>query len=237
MNAATISSSHPLLITIDGPAGAGKTTVSRLLAAHLGYRYIDTGALYRSVAYSILASGIDFEDADALTLHLKKLDLVTVPDQNGFRLLWNKQDITDMIRTPEISMLASIVSAKPAVRCFLLSVQQEMGKGKAIVCEGRDMGTVIFPKADIKFYLDADPHIRAFRRYAEIPQGASATLEDISRDMLLRDNNDTQRSLAPLKAAEDAIRIDATHIDPQNVVNQMMDCIASSIQNKDRKLN
>ena len=112
-------------------------------------------------------------------------------------------------------MMASIVSAKPAVRDFLLDMQREMGKGKALVCEGRDMGTVIFPEADIKFFLDADPHVRACRRYKEMPPKTAVTLEDISRDMLQRDQNDSRRALSPLKPADDAIRIDCTHIDPQ----------------------
>jgi cytidylate kinase len=122
-------------------------------------------------------------------------------------------------------MMASIVSAKPAVRAFLLDMQREMGKDKALVCEGRDMGTVIFPEADIKFFLDADPHVRAGRRYKEMPPKTGVTLEDISRDMLQRDQNDSRRALSPLKPADDAIRIDCTHIDPQAVVRQMLACI------------
>lgn len=219
----------PLLITIDGPAGAGKTTVSKLLATRLGYRYLDTGALYRSVAYCVRADGIDYENADELKAYLNSLHFVVSADHYGFRIEWNQQDITDRIRTPEISMMASLVSAKPSVRGYLMEMQRDMGKKKSIVCEGRDMGTVVFPEADVKFFLDADPHVRALRRFHESAPGTFISLEDISTDMRRRDQNDSQRAIAPLKAAEDAIQIDCTHLDPSSVIRNIMQHISAKL--------
>jgi cytidylate kinase len=212
----------PLLITIDGPAGAGKTTVSRLIAAELSYRYIDTGALYRCIALAAKEAGVETDDDHGLANLCTTLDLQVHVEGHETHLVMNGKDISQQIRTPEITMMASAVSARPVVRKYLLKLQQELGASKSAVFEGRDMGTVVFPQADIKFYLDADVETRAFRRYKELSNQSSQTLEQVESDMRRRDANDSQRELAPLKPADDAIRIDATHLSIDQVVATLL---------------
>jgi cytidylate kinase len=211
-----------LLITIDGPAGAGKTTVSRGLADRLGYRYVDSGALYRAVAYSARWRGIDSKDDSGLEHMLEGLSLNWITGPKGSRLMAGGEDITDAIRTPEISMLASAVSARPVVRSFLLKVQRELAGEKAAVFEGRDMGTVVFPQADVKFFLVASEEARSLRRFAELQTKTGVSLEEVERDMRHRDEQDSTRALAPLRAADDAIWIDSTDLTIEEVVEQML---------------
>ena len=211
-----------LLITIDGPAGAGKTTVSRALAARLGYRYIDTGALYRGVALAVKNQGIEPQsDADLKAL-CHELDMTFIIKDGNLRLISNGEDISDRIRTPEITMLASAVSARPVVREYLLGLQKDMGREKAAVFEGRDMGTVVFPDADVKFFLDASTRKRARRRFDELKSNSDQTLDDVERDMQKRDQNDSTREVAPLKPASDAVVIDSTDLTVEQVVDTMM---------------
>lgn len=216
-----------LLITIDGPSGAGKTTVSRILADRLGYKYIDTGALYRGVALAAISSGLNPDDDNGLEKLCNTLKISFVLDKKGLRLMLNGSDITDQIRTPEITMFASAVSARPVVRSFLLNLQRDLGRKKGVVFEGRDMGTVVFPGADVKFFLDASSKIRAKRRYKELKSINLQPLEAVERDMDRRDKNDSTRDLAPLKPAEDAIRIDSTDLSVETVVERMVTAIAT----------
>lgn len=211
-----------LLITIDGPAGAGKTTVSKALADHLGYIYVDTGALYRGVAYEAKAAGISADDDQSLEKLCQRLSLKFVNKGSGTLLMSGDTDITDFIRTPEMSMMASAVSARPVVRQALLEVQRKMGEQKSAVFEGRDMGTVVFPDADIKFFLTADLQARAFRRYQELANIKPQLLEDVENDMKRRDENDSSRHIAPLKPAADAVLIDSSHIPAEAVIHKMM---------------
>jgi len=215
-----------MVITIDGPAGAGKTTVSKRLAERLSYRYVDTGALYRGVAYEAKAAGIGSDDDAALEKLCENLDLNLALSEQGLRLISNGVDISEKIRTPEMSMMASAVSARKAVRAYLLGLQRKLGREKAVVFEGRDMGTVVFPEADVKFYLDASPEIRAYRRYLEMGD-KTVSLEDVEKDIRKRDANDSSRALAPLKPAEDAVIIDATPLGIDAVIDMMMAHIKS----------
>jgi CMP/dCMP kinase len=211
-----------LLITIDGPAGAGKTTVSRALADRLGYRYIDTGALYRAVALAVKTRGCNPENDDGLKRLCAELELTFVQKEEGLRLFLNREDITDRIRSAEITMLASAISARPVVREYLLDLQRNLGKEKAAVFEGRDMGTVVFPEADLKFFLDASTRTRTLRRYGELKSKSSQTLEEVGQDIQRRDRNDSTRALAPLKPAQDAILVNSTDLSVAEVVELMV---------------
>lgn len=219
-----------LIITIDGPSGAGKTTASKLLAHRLGYRYVDTGALYRGVALEAMSADIDPDDDAGLENVLSSLKMKFVYGEKGLRLISNDSDITDKIRTPEISMFASAASARPVVRNFLLELQRELGREKGVVFEGRDMGTIVFPDADVKFYLDASHETRSLRRYQELKSETSQTLQDVKKDIKRRDKNDSARDLAPLKPAEDAVIIDSTHFSAQDVVDRMVNVIENRIK-------
>ena len=219
----------PLIITIDGPSGAGKTTVSKLLAHGLGYSYIDTGALYRGVALKAMSAGLSPDDDAGLENMLSSLKMKFVSGEKGLRLISNDSDITDKIRTPEISMFASAASARPVVRNFLLDLQRDLGRNKGVVFEGRDMGTVVFPDADVKFYLDASHKTRSLRRYQELKSETSQILQDVEKDIKRRDNNDSARDLAPLRPAEDAVIIDSTHLSARDVVDRMLNVIENKI--------
>ncbi len=212
-----------LLITIDGPAGAGKTTVSRCLAQRLGYSYVDTGALYRAVALAAQEAGLGPGDDRGLQALCAGMDLRVLSASGGMRLVLGGRDITAAIRTPEISMLASAISARPVVRGCLLELQRALGRRKGVVFEGRDMGTVVFPDADVKFYLDAEIDVRASRRFEELRSAEGVTCAEVAEAMRQLDQNDRTRPVAPLRPAADAVRIDSSARSVEEVVALMLE--------------
>lgn len=200
-----------LQIAIDGPGGAGKSTVSKAVAARLGIVYVDTGALYRTVGYYVRAKNTDPKNREAVSALLPEISIEVKYIDGSQRVFLNGEDLGDRIRTPEMSMYASAVSAIPEVRAFLLDTQKDIAKKNSVIMDGRDIGTVILPDADLKIFLTASAECRAKRRYDElVGKGQNVTLEDVLREMNERDENDSTRATAPAVAAPDAIVFDNT---------------------------
>jgi cytidylate kinase len=216
--------STPLVIAIDGPAGAGKSTVAQKVAARLGLTYVDSGATYRAAALKVLQSGISPDDEQAVARLIAQTDIRVTTDSLEPRVLVDGQDVTEKIRSPEVTLAAAKVSRLPEVRAKLVAVQRSCAVGRGVVMEGRDIGTVVFPNAALKVFLKADPGERARRRLKqERKEGRSATLEQTANEIARRDHLDAERKISPLVAAVDAYQIDSTYLAADQVVEQILD--------------
>ena len=205
---------NPVSIAIDGPSGAGKSTLAKSLAAKLGYLYVDTGAIYRTIGYHVFTKGIDPKNEAAVTAELPAVRVELTYGEDGLQhMLLNGQNVTREIRLPEISMYASAVSAHPPVRAFLLEMQRQMARTSNVIMDGRDIGTVVLPDAKVKVYLTASAEERARRRCLELDQrGTPEPFEKVLKEIEERDWNDSHRAVAPLRQAEDAVLLDTTEL-------------------------
>ncbi len=215
------------VITIDGPAGAGKSTVSRLVARALAFHYLDTGALYRALALGAMERKLSPERCGASRDLCAELKLDLVPSGHGFRMLIAGEDVTDRLRTEAVGLMASVISASESIRRALLPFQRRLAEKGGIVAEGRDMGTVVFPGAEFKFFLTADLSERVRRRFLELEgQKGEVDREKVKESILLRDRQDTGRRVAPLRVAEDAVVIDTTGLSIDAVVEKITSAVA-----------
>ncbi len=219
-------------IAIDGPGGAGKSSVAKLVAKELGIIYVDTGALYRSIGLYMLENGISIEDTASVVAALPRIDIrLRFTDRQI--LLLNGTDVGDRIRTPEVSMAASAVSAIPEVRTFLLDTQRKIAKKNSVIMDGRDIGTVILPNADLKIFLFASPEARAMRRYKELcAKGVETTYEDVLADMNLRDKNDSTRNVSPCVPAEDAFLLDNSELTLEGTAERICSLLSMALETK-----
>ena len=207
-------------VAIDGPAGAGKSTIARRLAGELGFRYVDTGAIYRTVAYFMDLWGVSPKDVDGVNRYIDELTVGIEYDDEGVQhMLMNGMDVTGDIRTPEISQKASLISAHAVVRDVLLDMQRNMAEEYDVVMDGRDIGSVVLPKATVKIFLTASPEVRARRRYNElVEKGQKANYEQVLKDVQQRDYQDTHRDIAPLKMCRDSVKVDTSEMDLEQSV-------------------
>ena len=218
-------------VAIDGPAGAGKSTIARRLAKELGFYYVDTGAIYRTVAYFFDLWGVSPKDIDGITRYIDELTIGIEYDDEGVQhMIMNGMDVTGDIRTPDLSQKASLVSAHAIVRDLLLDMQREMAEKHNVIMDGRDIGTVVLPKATVKIFLTATPEVRAKRRTDElIAKGQKADYNKILKDIQQRDYQDTHREIAPLKMARDSVKLDTSELDIDGVIAAMKEIIARKV--------
>jgi cytidylate kinase len=215
-----------VIVAIDGPAGAGKSTIARRLAERLGFTYIDTGAMYRAVGLWALRQGLDVTDMHRMDQLARAASIELLP---GSKIVLNGEDVSAAIRTPEVSDAASKVSVIPGVRRALVEKQRALAETTSVVMEGRDIGTVVFPHAEVKIFLDAEAEERARRRYREAPQ--DGTVEQVAREMRERDQRDRSRAEAPLQQAPDAVYVDSTGLTPEEVEEAILKVIRARVSN------
>ncbi|MBQ3049893.1 MAG: (d)CMP kinase [Oscillospiraceae bacterium] len=220
-----------LSIAIDGPSGAGKSTISRLVSQKIGFIYVDTGALYRTIALYMLENGIDTADGDAVTANLGSISIETKHIDGMQRMFLNGRDVSDDIRRPELSLLASAVSAIPSVRAFLLETQRDFARKNNVIMDGRDIGTTVLPDADLKIYLTATAEDRANRRYLEQKEkGFDVDYDSILADINKRDYNDSHRAVSPLTKAPDAVLVDTTGNELEKSIRILHELIVSELK-------
>ena len=218
-------------IAIDGPAGAGKSTIAKRLAKELGYQYVDTGAIYRTVAYFLDLWGVSPKDIDGVTRYIDELTIGIEYDEDGVQhMIMNGMDVTDDIRTQDISQKASLVSAHAIVRDMLLDMQRDVAKQYNVIMDGRDIGTVVLPKANVKIFLTASAEVRAKRRTEELTaKGQKANYNQILKEIQQRDYQDTHREVAPLKLARDSIKVDTSEMDIDQVIAEIKAIVGKKI--------
>ena len=218
-------------IAIDGPAGAGKSTIAKQLAKELGYHYVDTGAIYRTVAYFLDLLGVSPKDVDGVTRYIDELTVeIEYDEDNQQHMIMNGMDVTGDIRTQDISQKASLVSAHAVVRDVMLDMQRDVAKKHNVIMDGRDIGTVVLPKADVKIFLTASPEVRAQRRTKELlEKGQKANFDQVLKEIQQRDYQDTHREVAPLKMARDSIKLDTSDLNLEQVVAAMKKIIGEKI--------